>query len=116
MRQWCRSRRDGVVCTRPVDHAGLHNRVGTGAMWSDAQADAPLCPGSGAPAAAAPTLPDGYPEGRGLCRSCWGFAEVHAGRLARHDAFLGAQTRRDAVQRAAWFNRFGWTAEEPPAP
>jgi hypothetical protein len=79
-------------------------------MWSDAQADPPACPGSGATADPAPPLPEGFPDGRGLCRTCWGFIRIDDGRLAAHDAFTGATDEREAVGRAEWFNRFGWTA------
>ena len=107
--RWCRSRRSGAVCTRPRGHAGLHNRVGTGQMWSDAQADPPACSGAGAGAMPAPTLDDGFPHGRALCADCWGFVALSAdGTIAAHDAFRGADDEVEATRRAAWFNAFGW--------
>lgn len=108
---WCRSRRAGAVCTRPAGHAGLHNRVGTGRMWSTAQADGPRCAGSGMPGGAAPPLPDGFPHGRAVCPVCWDFVDLEDGTLARHDAFTGPSDEQDAVARAAWFNAHGWIDE-----
>ena len=98
------------MCTRPAGHAGLHNRMGTGQMWSDLQADPPRCEGSGSPAAPGRSLPDGFPGGRALCPACWGFFPVTAaGSLAEHDAFRGAGSGEEASHRAEWFNAFGWT-------
>lgn len=106
---WCRSRSRGAVCTRARGHAGLHNRSGTSRMWSDREADAAACAGSGAPATPAPRLADGFPDGRALCPECWGFAPVVGTALAAHDAFRGAADAEEAAARGAWFNAFGWT-------
>ncbi|WP_345803130.1 hypothetical protein AAIB33_08640 [Microbacterium sp. AZCO] len=108
--RWCRSRRDGAVCTRPAGHPGLHNRTGTSRMWSDLQADPPACPGSGAPATPAEPLDDGFPEGRAVCPVCLDFVAItREGALAPHDTFRGAATPEEAAHRAEWFNTFGWT-------
>lgn len=106
--RWCRSRRGRALCTRPRGHAGLHNRVGTGRMWSDAQADGPACAGSGAPGMPAPPLPDGFPGGRGLCPECTAFVRLPGGRLAPHEFFRGTDDPAEASDRAAWFNAHGW--------
>ncbi|WP_223848903.1 MULTISPECIES: hypothetical protein [Microbacterium] len=111
--RWCRSRRGTALCTRPTGHAGLHNRVGTSQMWSDAQADAPTCPGSGLAGVPAPQLPDeaaaaGFPEGRSRCPECDGFVPLVAGRRAPHDRFRGTDDQRESAGRAEWFNTFGW--------
>ncbi|MFH8250422.1 hypothetical protein ACH3VR_08675 [Microbacterium sp. B2969] len=107
--RWCRSRRDGAVCTRPAGHAGLHNRIGTSRMWSDLQADPPECPGSGSRAEAAAGLPDGFPHGRAVCPVCLDFVELSpGGELEQHDTFRGAAEREEAAHRAEWFNTFGW--------
>ena len=75
--RWCLSRSRGAVCTRPRGHAGLHNRAGTSRMWSDREADAPFCPGSGMPQAPAQHLADdGFPHGAALCEICWGFVPL----------------------------------------
>ncbi|MBZ4485868.1 hypothetical protein LQ938_10200 [Microbacterium sp. cx-55] len=78
-------------------------------MWSDRQADAAACPGSGAPAEPAHPLPNGFPHGRALCPECWGFAAVADGVLTLHDAFRGAEDDTAAADRAAWFNVSGWS-------
>ena len=106
--RWCRSRRAGAVCTRPAGHAGLHNRMGTGQMWSDREADAPRCDGSGRAAAPAALLPDGFPHGLALCPVCWGFVPVQDDHLAEHDFFRGATSAEESTHRAEWFNAFGW--------
>lgn len=106
--QWCRSRSRGAVCTRTRGHSGLHNRAGTSRMWSDLQADAAACPGTGAAAPRAAVLADGFPHGDALCTSCWGFVPREDGLIAPHDAFRGAVDAADAAHRAAWFNAFGW--------
>lgn len=102
------------MCTRPAGHAGLHNRMGTGQMWSDREADPPACPGSGTAAAPAPALPDGFPGGRALCPVCLDFvtltgAVTDAGALVAHETFRGASDPDEAQHRADWFNTFGWT-------
>ncbi|WP_460775137.1 hypothetical protein [Microbacterium sp. GXF7504] len=108
--QWCRSRRGRALCTRPAGHTGLHNRVGTSRMWSDAQADPPRCPGGGRAAEPAPTLASGFPGGRALCPECTGFVPLEDGILAAHDAFRGTVDRAEREGRAAWFNAFGWAS------
>ncbi|MEU1970123.1 hypothetical protein ABZ477_00525 [Microbacterium sp. NPDC019599] len=107
--RWCRSRRAGAVCTRPAGHPGLHNRMGTGQMWSDREADPPRCEGSGTTAVPAEALADGFPDGRALCPVCLGFEPVRDGALVEHDAFRGAGSAEEAARRAEWFNTFGWT-------
>ncbi|POX68455.1 hypothetical protein C3481_00660 [Microbacterium sp. Ru50] len=77
-------------------------------MWSDAQADPPRCAGSGEPAEAAPSLPDGFPFGRGMCPVCTGFVALADGRLERHDAFRGTTDAAEGEARAQWFNTVGW--------
>jgi len=77
-------------------------------MWSDAQADPPVCSGSGAPALPATRLADGFPEGRALCAVCTGFVPLVAGALARHDAFRDPTDGAEAARRAEWFNTVGW--------
>lgn len=107
--RWCLSRRDGAVCTRPVGHAGLHNRAGTMLLWSDRDEDPPGCPASGTPGRPAPTLPDGFPGGRALCPACSAFVRItDAGALWRHDAFRAPRTPAEGAARAEWFNTFGW--------
>ena len=107
---WCRSRRDGALCTRPAGHPGLHNRMGTSQMWSDVQADPPACPGSGTEADPAPLLDDGFPSGRAVCGFCLDFVPLtREGRLADHETFRGAATPEESRDRAEWFNTFGWT-------
>jgi len=112
--QWCRSRRGRALCTRPVGHAGLHNRLGTSQMWSDVEADPPACAGAGMPGVAARSLPNGFPHGRALCPVCDAFVELvpparsGAAVLADHDVFTQEADAAAAEQRAAWFNTFGW--------
>ncbi len=107
--RWCLSRSRGAVCTRPRGHAGLHNRAGTSRMWSDREADAPFCPGSGMPQAPAQHLADdGFPHGAALCEICWGFVPLDDGVLAPHDAFRGTADAAEAERRSAWFNAHGW--------
>lgn len=77
-------------------------------MWSEREADAPVCPGGGTVAAAAPTLPDGFPFGAGLCPSCGDFVALIEGRLRSHDAYRGAADATKAAHRGAWFNAHGW--------
>ncbi|HEX5727828.1 hypothetical protein [Microbacterium sp.] len=102
--RFCRSRSAGRRCTREQGHRGLHRHRSL--MWTDAGADGPECPGSGAPGVAASVLPSGFPDGRALCRVCLGFVAFDAGgRLVRHDAGGGAA---EAGERAEWFNSFGW--------
>jgi hypothetical protein len=111
--RWCLSRHGGAVCTRPVGHAGLHNRVGTSLMWSERTADPAQCPGSGDPAWPAPELADGFPHGRALCPTCLAFVRLtDDGRLWNHDSFRGARTDAEQLQRADWFNAHGWAAGE----
>lgn len=76
-------------------------------MWSDREADAPFCPGSGVPADPAPRLADGFPHGAALCEACWGFVILEDGALAPHDAFRGAADAAEADRRGAWFNAHG---------
>ena len=98
------------MCTRAAGHPGLHNRMGTGQMWSDREADPPGCPGSATPGAPAPLLADGFPHGRALCPVCLDFVAVtDAGALVAHDTFRGASSPEEARGRADWFNAFGWT-------
>lgn len=111
--RWCRSRRGGALCTRPSGHAGLHNRVGTSQMWSDVDADPPLCPASGKEAASASRLADdspaaGFPDGRARCPECDAFVPLIDGRLHRHDRFRGTDDVAESAARAEWFNTFGW--------
>jgi hypothetical protein len=111
--RWCLSRHGGAVCTRPVGHAGLHNRVGTSLMWSERTADPAQCPGSGDPASPAPELADGFPHGWALCPTCLAFVRLtDDGRLWNHDSFRGARTDAEQLQRADWFNAHGWAAGE----
>jgi hypothetical protein len=105
---YCRSHRGGVPCTRELDHRGLHHARGTNLLWQDADADAPACPGSGEPAAAAETLPDGFPHGRALCPVCLGFFALDGGLLVPHDRWTGQTTDADAADRREWFNTIGW--------
>ena len=107
--QWCLSRHGTAICTRPVGHAGLHNRTGTSLLWSDLQADPAQCPGSGHPARPAAQLPDGFPHGRALCETCLAFVRLTgAGALWNHDSFRGARSDAERVDRAEWFNTYGW--------
>lgn len=77
-------------------------------MWSDREADAPRCEGSGRAGASAPLLADGFPHGAALCEACWAFVALEEGALASHDAFRGASDATDARRRAEWFNVHGW--------
>lgn len=77
-------------------------------MWSEVQADPPVCPGSGEHADPAPVLPDGFPHGRGLCPACSAFVALRGGALAQHDAFRGTTDAAVAAGRAEWFNTVGW--------
>lgn len=105
---WCRSRRGRALCTRPAGHAGLHNRQGTSQLWSDAEADAPRCAGSGQSSDPAPALPSGFPGDRALCPECTAFVGRRDGRLEDHDTFRRPVDRAEAAERADWFNSFGW--------
>ncbi|MDQ1124731.1 hypothetical protein [Microbacterium trichothecenolyticum] len=107
-RRLCLSRRNGEICTRETGHRGLHHRRGGRLLWSDLQADPPQCPGVGAPAQPAATLPDGYPGGRALCPVCWAFVIPVDGALAPHDTWRGDDSRAEADRRRDWFNAFGW--------
>lgn len=87
-------------------------------MWADAGADAPRCAGSGAPAAAAPALTNGFPGGRALCEKCLGFVALDGGyRLVEHDT-SSPEAGQEAADRAEWFNTFGWSgaAQRPDGP
>lgn len=108
-RRLCLSRRNGEICTREDGHRGLHHRTGGRLLWSDLQADAPECPGGGSPAEPAPTLDDGFPDGRAVCPVCWAFVELTAeSALAPHDSWRGDESREEADRRREWFNAFGW--------
>lgn len=78
-------------------------------MWSNAQADAPRCSGSGRRASAAPSLPGGFPNGKAVCPVCWGFVALEGGALCDHDAYTRPADDDDAADRAAWFNAYGWS-------
>lgn len=107
-RRLCLSRRNGEICTRENGHRGLHHRKGGRLLWSDLQADPPACPGGGAPAEPAATLPDGFPHGRAVCPVCWAFVTLADATLAPHDSWRGDASRADADHRRDWFNAFGW--------
>lgn len=107
-RRLCLSRRNGEICTRENGHRGLHHRKGGRLLWSDLQADLPACPGGGAPAEPAATLPDGFPHGRAVCPACWAFVTLADATLAPHDSWRGDASRADADHRRDWFNAFGW--------
>ncbi|AXA95516.1 hypothetical protein CEP17_03265 [Microbacterium sp. PM5] len=82
-------------------------------MWSDNEADAPRCPGSGVQAVSAPRLSDtssaaGFPDGRARCLECDAFVPLVDGRIAVHDRFRGADDVTESAARAEWFNTFGW--------
>lgn len=78
-------------------------------MWSDRNADPPECPAAGKSAAAAPTLDDGFPGGRALCRTCGRFVRLRQdGTLPTHRVWRGARTIAEEQQRRTWFNTFGW--------
>ncbi|GAA1992800.1 hypothetical protein [Microbacterium pumilum] len=107
--RWCLSRHGPAICTRPIGHAGLHNRAGTSLMWSDREADPALCPASGMPAVAAAESADGFPHGRALCPTCLAFVRLtDDGRLWNHDSFRGTRSEAESAQRAEWFNSHGW--------
>src|SRR3954471_7212984 len=111
--RWCLSRHHGVICTRPVGQAGLHNRTGTSVLWSDRGVDPAQCPGSGDPAVAAARLADGFPDGRALCPVCLAFVRLTAeGTLWNHESFRGGGSDAEAQRRAEWFNANGWGAPE----
>ncbi|MFN3949471.1 hypothetical protein [Microbacterium sp.] len=107
-RRLCLSRRNGEICTRENGHRGLHHRKGGRLLWSDLQADPPACPGGGAPAEPAATLPDGFPHRRAVCPVCWAFVTLADATLAPHDSWRGDASRADADHRRDWFNAFGW--------
>lgn len=107
-RMLCLSRRDGEICTRRAGHLGLHNRTGSSILWSEIDADQPRCPGSGRDATPAPTLADGYPDGRALCEVCFAFVQLGDATLAEHDSWRGDDTRQEADQRREWMNSHGW--------
>jgi hypothetical protein len=107
-RRLCLSRRRGEICTRPVGHAGLHHRVGTGLLWGERDADPPGCPGSGEPGESAALLDDGFPGGLALCPVCFGFVALADGRLAAHDTWRGDDSVAEADRRRDWFNTHGW--------
>lgn len=82
-------------------------------MWSDVDADPPLCPASGKEAASASRLADdspaaGFPDGRARCPECDAFVPLIDGRLHRHDRFRGTDDVAESAARAEWFNTFGW--------
>jgi len=105
--RFCPSRSAGRRCTRPAGHPGLH-RNGA-AMWSDLQADAARCPGSGEPGVPAQTLPDGFPDGRALCDVCHRFIALDpGGRKVEHDTADPGESDAEVVHRREWFNTFGW--------
>ena len=112
--RWCLSRRGTAICTRPIGHAGLHNRSGTSLLWSDREADAAQCPGSGLPASPAVESEDGFPHGRALCQTCLAFVRLtDDGRLWNHDAFRGPRSEAEGEQRAKWFNAHGGWPSPP---
>ncbi|MDN3494753.1 hypothetical protein QL996_02330 [Planococcus sp. APC 4015] len=98
----CHSRSHGRRCTRHLGHAGLHRHRAI--MWADAGADAPRCPGSGAPGRPAAD----WPGGEALCSTCLRFVDVRGGLLAEHDAFDPAETAEAAARRREWLNTHGW--------
>lgn len=103
---FCRSRNRGRRCTRPLEHLGLHRHRTI--MWTDAAADPPRCPGSGEPGEAAAPLPDGFPHGRALCRSCLRFVELDdGGDLVEHDTSDPDESDTEAERRREWFNSAG---------
>ncbi|MFE7845201.1 hypothetical protein ACFUTX_08420 [Microbacterium sp. NPDC057407] len=103
---FCRSRNQGRRCTRPLDHRGLHRHRTI--MWTDAAADPPRCPGSGAPGHAAAPLPDGFPHGRALCRRCLRFVPLDtAGNLVEHETSDPKESDIEAERRREWFNTAG---------
>lgn len=103
---FCRSRNEGRRCTRPLGHLGLHRHRAI--MWTDASADPPRCPGSGEAATPAAPLPDGFPHGRAVCRTCLRFVPLDdRGRLAEHDTTDPTETAEEVERRREWFNRAG---------
>lgn len=104
--RFCRSRNAGRRCTRPLDHPGLHRHRAV--MWSSLTADAAHCPGSGAAAAPAPRLADGYPHGRAACPQCQRFVSLEDGRLAAHDTTDAGESDDEIRHRREWFNTHGW--------
>ncbi|MDU0327072.1 hypothetical protein RWH43_09925 [Microbacterium sp. KSW2-21] len=108
-RRLCLSRRNGEICTRENGHRGLHHRKGGRLLWNDLQADPPACSGAGTEAEPAPTLDDGFPDGRAVCPVCWAFVELTVeGTLSAHDSWRGDESRAEADHRRDWFNAFGW--------
>lgn len=78
-------------------------------MWTDASADPLRCAGSHAVGVVAPTLPNGFPGGRALCRACLEFVAIDGdGRLAEHET---SSAETGAADRAEWFNTFGWPGD-----
>jgi len=113
MMQFCHSRSNGRRCTRELGHRGLHRHRTI--MWTDAGADDPRCPGSGSLGRAVPTLASGFPGGRAVCPDCLGFVALDPDeRLVAHDTWSAASDH-EAVERAEWFNTYGWTDGEPDA-
>ena len=106
--RFCRSRREGRRCTRPLDHPGLHRHRSI--MWTDAGADPARCAGSGIPATpATPPLSDGYPDGRALCEICLRFLPLDtAGHLVEHDTTDADEPAAEALRRQEWLNSHGW--------
>ena len=113
MMQFCHSRSNGRRCTRELGHRGLHRHRTI--MWTDAAADDPRCPGCGSLGRAVPTLASGFPGGRAVCPDCLGFVALDPDeRLVAHDTWSAASDH-EAVERAEWFNTYGWTDGEPDA-
>lgn len=105
--RFCRERRGGKRCTRPLGHAGLHRHREI--MWSEAGSDPARCPGSGREAAPAEPLPDGYPDGRALCPECLRFIERDAtGVLVAHGTSDATESDAEVTRRRAWLNAHGW--------
>ncbi len=103
--RFCRHRNDGRRCTRPLGHPGLHRHRTI--MWADPASDPLRCPGSGEPAVAAATLPDGYPDGRALCPHCLRLVALDDGRLEPHDASDEAEPDTEIARRREWMNQLG---------
>lgn len=107
MVRFCGSRSAGRRCTRPLGHAGLHRHRAI--MWTDAGADPAHCPGSGEPGTPAPTLADGFPDGRALCPVCLRFVDLDGEScLVAHDTASRAETDAATRRRREWFNEHGW--------